>query len=607
MGDHAFWSAVRPIGALLVLVAMAVVAGPALSNAAVAVGHASPDGQIASYALQGEEFSWMLPLENQSNDEQWDGNIEDGMWRPLYAVGIGSKTGVDYGASIGKKPVYSDHDKVVTITMNHEYTWSDGTKVTSADVKFFFQLDQAGKHTLGEYVPGEMPDDITSVTYPGPYQFVLHLNHAYNPTWFTGDQLTWIMPLPAQAWDKTCANCAVGDAATTPAGAKAVFEYLFKQSESLTTYATNPLWRTVDGPWVIDTYDAVTFAASFSANRSYTGPTKPKLAGYKIYTFTTGDAEVDALRSGSITFGYLPETDVSETGYFTSHGFTVKPWRFFYNEVVNLGYTSKTWGPLFRQLYIRQALQRLITEQLYIRRTLHGYGLPDYGPVADYPGSRYVSPTLRKDPYPYNPKAAARLLAAHGWVKGRDGIDVCKRPGTGAKDCGSGIASGKRLSFTFLYEVGTTAFLAQVSAFETAAKSVGVGITLDGQTLNTMVSLTGVCPTTPPCNWSMAAYYGYFWPYTETTIVPTGKNEFGKGNYWSGGYYSATAQRLIDDADGRPGLKDLYADEDFLSKDVPTLWWPLEDSIVVVKKQLKGWEQLSPYGTRNPSQWYFSR
>jgi peptide/nickel transport system substrate-binding protein len=587
----------------------AFVSGAGISPAAAATrAHASSKakaGGVASYALgTGEDFSWIFPLENEANYEVWDGDVENGSWMPLFFAGKGSKTGIEYTMSIGKKPVYSDGDTKVTINLNTDFTWSDGTKVTSTDIKFFFEVDTAGKHTLGDYLPGELPDDITSASYPGPYTVVLHLNHAYNPTWFTGNQLSWIYPLPAQAWDKTCATCPVTNAAATPSGAAQVFKFLYSQAETLATYSTNPLWKTVDGPWVISSYDATTYDAGFTANPHYTGPTKPRLAGYKLYSFTTATAELDALRSGTVTFGWLPLSDASEASYFDSHGFAVKPWRFFYNEVIEFGYTSKTWGALVKQLYVRQAFQHLVTQKLYITRTLHGYGIVDYGVVADYPGSDYVSATLRKDPYPFSLSAARTLLTEHGWKKGSNGIDVCERPGTGAHDCGAGIAKGKALSLRFMYATGTTAFLAQVSAFQTVAKEVGIGITLDGQTEDTMFSIAGVCPTSPPCDWGLAGYSGYMWPFGQYHILPTGDNQFGKGNFWAGGYTTAKAQKLINAADDSPGLRPLYADEDYLSKNVASLWWPLEDTVVVAKKHLQGWQNLSPYGTIYPQFWY---
>ena len=553
------------------LVAMALgvgVVGQGAASAAVKVPHAVKlpkvaTGAFPSYALPpGDFFTWILPLEPQSAYEDWESNIEGDMWLPLYWAGKGSKTGIDYTQSVGKPPVYSNGDKTVTITMKTNFKWSTGATVTSNDVKFFFQLMGAGKKKLGNYLPGLMPTNIVSITYPSSTTFVLHLKRSYNPTWFTGNQLTWIYPLPVQAWDRTSPTSPAGSAASTPAGAKRVFTMLISQSKVRQTYATNPLWKTVDGPFQISAYNTVT--------------------------------------NQDIPFG-----DLKEISYFKSHGFAIKAWPVFYQQGLEFGYTSKTWGPLVKQLYIRQALQHLITESLYIKRTMGGYGIPDYGPISDYPGSTYVSPGIKKDPYPFSTSLAAKLLKAHGWAKGAGGVDVCAHPGTGSSNCGKGISKGKKLSLSLVYTTGTTSFFAEVSAFRTAAARAGVGIVLNPQTLTTMYSTIGVCPSTPPCNWGLAAYSGFFWDYGQYELVPTGTQQWAKGNYWGGGYYTPKAQKLITAADTKPSLKSLYSAENYLSKNVASLWWPLEDyEVAAVKKTLSGWQHLNPYANFVPQTWY---
>jgi peptide/nickel transport system substrate-binding protein len=589
-------------GCSLLLAACATATAP-VSGA----GRPLPGG-VASYALGvGEDFSWLFPLPNEVNYEAWDGNPDGEMWLPLYRAGGPGITGIDYPLSLASKPVYSDHDQTVTVTMKRNYRWSDGQPVTVSDVQFFFQLEAAGVK-LGKYapyVPGDMPDDITSVTYHGPYQFTLHLNHPYNPVWFTGNQLTWIYPLPRQVWDKTCARCPVGNNAATLAGAEKVYNFLYAQSSELATYSTNPIWKTVDGPWVISSFDPVTYHAVFRANKKYTGPDRPHLDGYQIYSFSSDVAELDALRSGRITFGWLPISDARAARTFEAMGFTFKPWYAIDNEVMEFGYTSKQWGPLVRQLYIRQALQHLVNQQLYIKATLHGYGVPDYG-IVPAVFSPYVSPQLRRNPYPYSVTAAVKLLAAHGWVKNPAGVDVCQRPGVASGDCGAGIARGRPLSLRFMFSTGSPEFLAQVEAYQAAAKAAGIQITLDPQTENTMFSVAGVCPP-GPCNWGIAGYSGYMWPFGQYHVVPAGGQEFGKGNYWAGGYYSPTAQALINAAHTQAGFGPLYRDENYLTQQVAGLWWPLPAiMLLLVKNTLRGWTPLDPYDADPlPFRWYF--
>ena len=608
------------VPAALVAAAVAVVSalGPATSSGKTArtssgtkltIKGKPMSGGVASYALPiGDTFSWMLPLENQANYENYESNVESGMWRPLYVVGGAGSTGINYPMSIGKQPVYSHGNTVVTVTLNKGWKWSDGKPVTSADVRFFFELEaaavKAGKYA--PYVSGEMPKDIKSISYPNAYEFVIHLKHAYSPNWFTGNQLTWVYPLPAQAWDKTSASGKVGNYAATPAGAAKVFSFLYSQSSKLSTYSSNPLWKTVDGPWVIKSYDATTSHTVLSANRKYTGPGKPHLAGYQIYSFSSDTAELDAVRSGVVDFGYLPFSDAAQISNFKNQGYNVVPWTYFYNEAVEFGYTGP-WKALVSQLYIRQALQHLVNQPLYIQRTLHGYGIPDYGIAPDYAGSNLVAPALRSNPYPYSVSAAKALLTSHGWAKGAKGIDVCKKPGTGAHECGAGIAKGAPLTIQLMYTTEVPSFQAQVEAFQTAAAQVGISLPLDGQTQNTMYSIAGVCPP-GPCKWGIAAYSGYMWDFGQYQVLPGGQNQFGKGNYWAGGYNSPQADKLIAADHTSSKLSALYAAETSLSKNVASLFWPLPDyEIVLAKDNLGGWYPLSPYANYQVSRWYLTK
>jgi len=595
-------------GILLLASGLLAACGDARSTTGtVRTGKGVERGGIATYALPvGDDFSWILPLENEANYENYDSNVESGLWRPLYFAGGPGKTGIDEQLSIAEPPVYSAGDSRVTITLKPTYRWSDGEPVTVRDVAFFFELEAAGAKNgdYAPYLPGRMPDDIAHISYEGPYRFTLQLIHPYNPVWFTGNQLTWIYPLPRQAWDKSCDSCAVGSRAHTGAGARAVYDYLYAQSSDLSGYATNPLWKVVDGPWTLRAYDPTTYHAVFARNPAYRGPDRPKLAGYAIDSFASATAELDAVRSGIVDFGYLPLSDTGLASELTAHGFVVAPWRVFYDDMAEFGYT----GPdraLVAQLSIRQALQHLVDEPLYLSATLHGNGLADYGAAPDYPGSSYVSPALRRDPYPYSLRAARALLSSHGWRRGSTGIDYCARPGTGRDECGPGIEQGRRLILRFMYSMGIESLASQVEAFATAAAQVGIGIVLAPESQTTMYSIAGVCPP-GPCDYGLALYDAEE-DFGQYVLVPTAGVEFAKGNYWGGGYDSPVEQHLLADAYRHPGLHFLYAVEDYQQRDVAGLWWPVADyEVVVVGDDLRGWYPLNPYANYRPSTWYFS-
>ena len=79
------------------------------------------------------------------------------MYRPLYWYGDKGKPGADYALSLGERAaVYSDHDRVVTITLKRAQ-WSDGEPVSARDVIFWINLLKANRADWASYVPGGFP------------------------------------------------------------------------------------------------------------------------------------------------------------------------------------------------------------------------------------------------------------------------------------------------------------------------------------------------------------------------------------------------------------------------------------------------------------------
>jgi len=566
------------------------------------------NGGTATFALPiGEDFNWIFPIENEVGNEPWDLNVEEALWRPLYFAGQGTNPVIDEDLSIAYPPVYSDGDKTVTINLK-PWKWSDGTPVTSRDVEFYLNLEKYNKSQDADYVAGEMPDDIASVSYPSATQIVLHLTSAYSQQWFTGNQLTWIDPLPQQEWDRTSLNGPVGNYDLTASGAKAVFSFLSGQSSKLSTYATNPLWQTVDGPWKISGYSPTTSETTLTPNKSYdgTGP-KARLSAFEIYSYTSETSEVDALRAGEVTYGYLPFSDFDLSGQLQANGYTIAPWAPEYTEWAELGYTSGTYGPLVKQLYIRQALQHLIDQPLYMQQLFHNDGQYTYGPVPNLPGSPYVSPQEKQDPDPYSVSAARALLTSHGWAPGSGGVMTCRDPGTGPSQCGAGITAGRQLVLRMMYSTGEATTDSEVQAYQTAAASAGITINLDPQSEQTMFSIGGTCPP-GPCDWGILLYSSWMWNFGQGNAYPSVEEAFETGNYWGGGYYDPTADALIQQAFHKTGIQYLYDEENYLSQQVAALWFPtVDNSISVVNDKLGGWEPQQVFANPMPEDWYLTK
>ena len=583
-------------------------ASPAHSASAKAVS-----GGVPSYALAvGEIFTWILPLENENAYEDWDSNIEGDMWLPLYWAGKGSHTGINYTQSIGKKPVFSDHNKTVTINLKTNFKWSTGAAVTSNDVKFYFQLLSAGKKKLGNYLPGLMPDNIASITYPSPTSFVMHLKKAYNPVWFTGNQLTWIYPLPVQAWDRTSATSPAGSAASTPAGAKQVFTFLFSQSKDRQTYPTNPLWKTVDGPFQISGYDAVTHTASFVTNSHYTGPTKPRIAGYKVYSFTTGTAELDALESGSLDVGYVPFTSLKVIPRLESQGYKIAYWTQAAFGGLILNYAKKdAAAPILSQLYVRQALTHLIDMKAIIDKIFHGHASYASSPIPNPNGQgANVTALGKRDPYPYNVSAAKKLLAKHGWHVVPNGTSTCEKPGKGPGKCGKGIAKGAKLVFRIVGTQSSGTQYALLQYIDSQFSDIGASMKVKLVPQSNLPSDAAQCSgKVSKCSWDMELWMGE-WPLGWTPYVETGGNTFFCGatsNYLAYCTPKLDAMITANHKSANP-ISALKKWENYMAKQQLQIYLPMPAyRVVAYKKGLKGVTPLTPYLQIQPTRWHYSK
>src|ERR1035438_9513662 len=106
------------------------------------------------------------------------------LYPPLYWYGDRGTTSADYPLSIGDAPVYSDGNRVVTITLKH-YIWSNGETVGARDVGLWINLLKANTAGWASYVPGGFPDTVVSWRALSPTTVQLRLNASYNPFWFT--------------------------------------------------------------------------------------------------------------------------------------------------------------------------------------------------------------------------------------------------------------------------------------------------------------------------------------------------------------------------------------------------------------------------------------
>lgn len=524
------------------------------------------------------------------------------LWRPLNWFGTGESVArLDRSRTLYRSVTYSEHATVVTIKLKG-YRWSDGYPLTSRDVEFAFNLYRYDKAEWADYVPGEFPDNVASIRLPDAHTVVLRLTHPVNETWFTDDQLSLITPMPQHAWDRVSALGPVGNADQTPAGAAAVFDFLDTQAMDVATYATNPLWQVVDGPWTLRAFSP-DGAASFVPNPRYSGPIKPTISEFDEVPFSTTADEVRALRSGAVDVGYLPITESGAVGAIEAAGYGLAPWDDLAIAYGLYDFGNPAVGRLLSERYIRQAIQRTVDQPAILQRAYGGYGSVTAGPVPLLPKSSLISAVERSQPDRYDVSSAVSLLRAHGWRVRSSGTDVCERPGSGPGRCGRGVARGTPLSFTLLYPTGSAAMTEEADAIRSGAARAGISMVLVARSFIDLVSTVGRCPAA--CSWQIAL----FGVTTDEQPYPTGESMFLPSSPLNmGGYADPTVSAAVEATlrSNEPGVLSAY--EDAVTASLPWLWLPTPvDQLTMIRTGLRGVAPQNADLFITPEDYYFVR
>ena len=575
-------------------------AGPSgsVSSASGAFGSVPPAsgtphaGTITWAESPGYGPTWIFPVTPGANlttgtvgTFQWD------MWRPLYWFGNGVSPVMVPSMSLAYPPVYSDGDKTVTVRLKTSYRWSDGQPLTAQDALFYLDEVRAAVKESGAnwgyYSPHVgIPDQVVSASIPNATTLVIHLNKAVNPVWFTDDELEYVQPMPVHAWAKASATGPVLDFAN-PANAKKIYDFLARQSGSTGTYASNPLWQVVDGPYRLTAFNNTTGGYAMAPNPRYGGPHSATVPALQAIPFTSDTAEFNAVLAHSIDIGYMPLSDVPQINAVKAAGYHIFGYPGWGFADANYNFADKTgdFNHIINQLYIRQALAHLENEQGYVKAFFHGAGVLAYGPVPSVPTFPFTPANALTNPYPYSVAAAADLLRSHGWTVMPGGTSTCAKPGTGPGECGAGIPAGTKLAFNVIYASYPVIFGEEVTAWASDAKKVGINITLQSGTFNHVVTVASDPGSPQTINqWAVAVSGGFYLP-----IYPTTLGIFSTGGSFNEGFYSnPQADKLITASVTSSNPAAVKAEASYLTQQQPSLFQPNIDFIAVWKNNVSG-------------------
>jgi len=607
------------VSALAVIVSVGAVLLAACGDSTAAVVHVTKTS--ATFAEQPTVIpNYILPLaSSQFFSAANVFQFQYLMYRPLYSFGSNGQVLLNDSLSLADPPVYASGGKSVTITLKG-WKWSDGTQITGRDIQFWQNLVTANKAYWPAYVPGEYPDNVVSSTInpANPLQITFTLSQAFGSYFFTYNELSQITPLPQHIWDRTSATGPVGDFDRTGAGASAVYRFLDSQSRSVSTYSTNPLWKVVSGPWRLRSMDTAG-NVTMVPNPSYGGPVKPTLKEFIEVPFAQQTDEFNRLKSASsvasttVDFGYIPTGDAPQRASL-SHVYSFNPWKTWSINYIAENFTNPVSGPIFSQLYFRQVMQHLVDQRGMIQKAFLGYANPTYGPVPTEPPSVFLDAVERGNPYPYSPSDAVSLLQNNGWTVRAGGVSTCTKPGSGAGECGAGVKRGQRASFKLEYVSGTPTATQEMQQLAADFALAGIQITLAQAPLTTILGAATPCAPGATCTWDME-YWDTAWIYAPDHF-PSGDQLWactgsGAGALYAGsdvgGYCDPQAEADIAATETSSGLQSMYAYEDFMAKNLPVIWFPVQDyELAEINRGLQGTGPLDPLLQIYPESWHWS-
>ncbi len=563
-------------------------------------------GTITIGTLKGSTPNYAMPIVPAADASVYTAyDFIDLMNQPLYWSPTGAKVAIDQPLSLADLPTYSNGGKTVTVQIK-PWKWSNGQTVTANDVVEFIDILKAAVKesaaNFGNYTPGFFPDNVASATAKGQ-TLTLQLTKKYNPAYFTEDQLGLAYAFPPQ-WAITKTGGKPVNFAN-PANAKAIYNYLNKQASDLATFGTNPLWKIADGPMEPSAFNPTTGAYTMVPNPDYSGPQKARIT-LKALVYTSTQAEFNNLESGALDIGGVDYSDLPSVGRIKSSynvfGYPDYGWQ---GAMFNFADKTGDFNNIIGQLYIRQALAHLVDQKGIITGLLHGAGDPSYGPVPAIPKNPYAPGNATSAPYPYSLSAAKALLTSHGWKVVPGGQTVCANASKCAPN--GSIPAGTKLAFNWQYG-NSPPLLGQMStAFASAAKQLGIEVTLQQHTFNYLIGKDSD-PSSPSTKntWAVVDFGGF-----TNSLYPTTESLFNTGGSFNeGGYNSSKADTLIHNSVYGSSASAVTKEASFLTGNVPVLFQPNPDLIIAVKKGVSGTANSMLAQTQytwEPQFWYLTK
>jgi peptide/nickel transport system substrate-binding protein len=601
---------------------------PAKKNPGEQGGTPVAGGSVTYAEVTGNEPQYIFPFVDPGHFATWNMNdFQYLMYRPLYWLGVGENPQqVDYTRSVGNQPVWSADGKTVSVTLK-PWKWSNGEPVDAQDVEFYVNMYKAEETQNGGYIPplhglNFFPDNVTSMQASGQ-TITFHLDQAYSKVWYLFNELSQITPMP-EAWDITGpgqpSDCSTATGKKMLTDCAAVWKYLYNgPNKDLKGYASSTIWSVVDGPWKLSAFTPDGHC-TFVPNPSYSGPYKAKLNEFKEEPFASDTSEYNQLTAGpnagenALQVGYLPQEYLKQRtsnpavgqSYPLSDKYAMEPWIAYTINYFTLNMNNPSVGPIFKQLYFRQAFQETVDQQAIINNVWKGYGYLTTGPQPLLPNTSLVSNGEKNFAYGFDLSKAKQTLANNGWDVSKTPA-VCTRAGTAPGDCGAGISQGEKLEFNLQYANGSSPLQQIMTQLQSDAGQAGIKLNMQQQAAELITGNDTACTPSPktPCTWQMGNW-GAGWVFAPD-YLPTDEDLFATGSVANYGSYSdPRADALIKASILSSSTQTYDAAEDYIASQVPVIWQAdYANPLTMYAKNLRGYDPQNVFLNITPEEWYF--
>jgi peptide/nickel transport system substrate-binding protein len=298
----------------------------------------------------------------------------------------------------------TNEGRTFTIKLRNDVKWSDGVPLTSADVKFTYDMIMSDKNAVNTRSPY---DKITSFETPDDYTLVISFADPFAPF---------------------LATLFSGNTAGEPIIPKHILQPVFDSEGTLDTAPWNKAPTVGCGPFVFSEWQSGSFARFVANENFFLG--RPKLDEL-FFQFVPDDASmIAALVAGDgdigTFFAYSDVPQLQKAGVEILNSFSG------YNEGWYINMHAEKGNPALKDVKVRQALAYAFNRQKLVDDLL--LGLTGVA-ATDWDKSPWVDPTIT--PYPYDPEKAKALLAEAGWkdtngdgTVDKDGVELVLKYGT---------------------------------------------------------------------------------------------------------------------------------------------------------------------------------